>query len=97
MPSPTFFCLFISPFLYQYHFWVNFPHFNHLTGLRWKRLWGRRGTNLNEAQSQAWIAAAMERRAPCAIGKIGTSELLAEEYLDRWIQLPWPPNASWRT
>jgi hypothetical protein len=96
MPSPTFFCLFISPFLYQYHFWVNFPHFNHLTGLRWKRLCGRRGTNLNEAQSQAWIAAAMERRAPCAIGKIGTSELLAEEYLDRWIQLPWPPNASWR-
>lgn len=32
---------------------------------------------------------------PCAIGKVGTCELLAQEYLDRWIQLPWPSNASW--
>lgn len=33
---------------------------------------------------------------PCAIGKIGTSELLMLEYRERYLQLPWPPAASWR-
>lgn len=34
--------------------------------------------------------------SPCAIGKIGTSELLMLEYRERYLQLPWPPAASWR-
>jgi hypothetical protein len=32
---------------------------------------------------------------PCAIGKIGTSELLVLEYPHRWIRPPWPAPASW--
>jgi hypothetical protein len=32
---------------------------------------------------------------PCAIGKIGTSELLLLEYPHRWIRPPWPEAASW--
>jgi len=74
---------------------VNFPHLNRLTGLRWSRLCNRRSANLDTPHSQAWIAAALARRSPCAIGKVGTCELLGQEYLDRWIQLPWPRNASW--
>jgi len=75
---------------------MNLPHINRLTGLRWGMHCGLRGANLNEAQSQTWIAEALARRAPCAIGKVGTCELLSQEYLDRWIQLPWPANASWK-
>jgi hypothetical protein len=51
---------------------------------------------LDVQQSQTWISEALVRRAPCAIGKVGTTELLSQEYLDRWIQLPWPANASWK-
>jgi hypothetical protein len=51
---------------------------------------------LDVQQSRTWISEALVRRAPCAIGKVGTSELLSQEYLDRWIQLPWPANASWK-
>ena len=74
---------------------MTFPHLNRLTGLFWDRHCGRRGSNLNEAQSQEWIAGALARREPSAIGKVGTCELLALEYLDRYIRLPWPRNASW--
>jgi len=71
-------------------------HLNRLTGLDWRRLCNRRTANLDVQQSQTWISEALVRRAPCAIGKVGTSELLSQEYLDRWIQLPWPANASWK-
>jgi len=74
---------------------MTFPHLNRLTGLFWGRHCGRRGSNLNEAQSQEWIAGALARREPSSIGKVGTCELLALEYLDRYIRLPWPRNASW--
>ena len=73
-----------------------FSHLNRLTGLHWRRLCNRRTTNLDVQQSRTWISEALVRRAPCAIGKVGTSELLSQEYLDRWIQLPWPANASWK-
>jgi len=73
-----------------------FSHLNRLTGLHWRRLCNRRTANLDVQQSQTWISEALVRRAPCAIGKVGTSELLSQEYLDRWIQLPWPANASWK-
>jgi len=75
---------------------MNLPHLNRLTGLRWRRLCNQRTTNLDVQQSQTWISEALARREPSAIGKVGTCELLSQEYLDRWIQLPWPPNASWR-
>ena len=75
---------------------MTFPHLNRLTGLRWRRLCNRRTGNLDAPRSQAWITEALVRRAPCAIGKIGTTELMGMEYLDRWFQLPWPPSASWR-
>jgi len=54
-----------------------------------------RTRNLDVPRSQAWITEALVRRDPCAIGKIGTTELMGMEYLNRWIQLPWPPSASW--
>ena len=73
---------------------VTLPHLNRLTGLFWGRHCGRRGSSLDEAQSQEWIAGALARRVPSAIGKVGTCELLALEYLDRYIHLPWPRNAS---
>lgn len=74
---------------------VNLPRLNRLTGLAWGRLCNHREGNLTFQQSQAWIATAMERPTPCSIGKLGTCELLGLEYLDRWVQLPWPRNASW--
>lgn len=74
---------------------MTFPHLNRLTGLFWDQHCNRRGFNLNEAQSQEWIAGALARREPSAIGKVGTCELMALEYLDRYIHLPWPRNASW--
>jgi len=41
------------------------------------------------------ISTALNREAPCAIGKVGTTELMGLEYLDRRIQLRWPKSASW--
>jgi hypothetical protein len=41
------------------------------------------------------VTAAIRNSAPCAIGKVGTTELMGLEYLDRRIQLPWPRSASW--
>lgn len=41
------------------------------------------------------ISAALARQSPCAIGKVGTTELMGLEYLDRRIQLRWPKSASW--
>ena len=75
---------------------MNLPHLNRLTGLHWRRLCNRRAGNLDNPRSQAWITEALVRRDPCAIGKIGTTELMGMEYLNRWIQLPWPANASWK-
>jgi len=35
-------------------------------------------------------------RAAWMAGKVGTTELLALEFSDRWIRPPWPEPASWR-
>jgi len=32
---------------------------------------------------------------PCAMGKVGTSELMMLEYAERYLRLPWPYTASW--
>ena len=76
---------------------MRFPHFNRLTGIRW---WHRPlATDASDAfriRSEAKISELLRSPQPCAIGKIGTTELMGLEYLYRWIQFPWPPPASWR-
>jgi len=76
---------------------MRFPHWNRLTGL----LWWRRPSQLDSSESfrlasEAKISSLLRSPLPCAIGKIGTTELMGLEYLYRYIQLPWPPAASWR-
>lgn len=46
--------------------------------------------------SEEKISDLLRSPQPCAMGKIGTTELMGLEYLFRWIQLPYPPAASWR-
>ena len=48
------------------------------------------------AKYHGTISAALARQGPCAIGKVGTTELMGLEYLDRRIQLRWPKSASWQ-
>jgi len=76
---------------------MNLPHWNRLTGLRWWRHLRSRDDSV-EARHRAdtKIADLLQAPQPCAIGKIGTTELMGLEYLYRWIQPPWPPPASWR-
>ena len=76
---------------------MNLPHWNRLTGLRWWRHLKPRDMS-DEARQGAdtKIADLLASPQPCAIGKIGTTELMGLEYLYRWIQPPWPPPASWR-
>ena len=57
---------------------MTIPRFNRLTGLHWRPLCNRRTANLGAQQSQTWISEALVRRAPCAIGKVGTCELLSQ-------------------
>jgi len=76
---------------------MNLPHWNRLAGL----LWWHRLPKLNSSESfrlasEEKISSLLRSPLPCAIGKIGTTELLGLEYLYRYIQLPWPPAASWR-
>jgi len=76
---------------------MNLPHWNRLTGLRWWRhLKPRDKSDEARQRDDTKIADLLQAPQPCAIGKIGTTELLGLEYLSRWIQPPWPPPASWR-
>lgn len=72
---------------------VQLPRLNRLTGLRWWRSRSPRPTS--RAMQEAAIRKMILQPGPCAIGKIGTSELFVLEYSHRWIRLPWPPSASW--
>ena len=72
-------------------------HWNRLTGL----LWWQRLAQLDSSESfrlasEEKISNLLRSPLPCAIGKIGTTEVMGLEYLYRYIQLPWPPAASWR-
>ena len=76
---------------------MRFPHFNRLTGIRWwRRLPAVDASDAFRIRSEAKISELLRSPQPCAIGKIGTTELMGLEYLYRWIQFPWPPPASWR-
>jgi len=76
---------------------MNLPRWNRLTGFFW---WRRRpavdGSAAAYHASSAKISELLASPRACAIGKIGTTELMGLEYLYRRIQLPWPAAASWR-
>jgi hypothetical protein len=75
---------------------LNLPRLNRLTPFLWWRHVIPRDDSLDTRQAQeAEISARLRSPSPCAIGKIGTSELLMLEYRQRWIRLPWPQAASW--
>ena len=75
---------------------MRIPRLNRLTGLRWWRHASPRDdspeTVLRQNQE---ISRRLSSPAPCAIGKIGTTELLGLEFFQRWIRPPWPQAASW--
>ncbi|NCY20361.1 hypothetical protein EBX31_00200 [bacterium] len=75
---------------------MNLPRGNRLTGLRWGR-WARLRHDLPEEirRDEALVSGYLCDQGPCAIGKIGTTEMMVLEYWDRWIRPPWPRNASW--
>jgi hypothetical protein len=76
---------------------VKMPHLNRLTGWRWWRQLPRTDDSERlSLASEAKISGLLLPPNPCAIGKIGTTELMGLEYLYRHLQLPWPPAASWR-
>ena len=76
---------------------MRLPHFNRLTGIRWwRQIRPPDRSKKSRLLSFAKIAGLLRSPSPCAMGKIGTTELMGLEYLYRWIQLPWPPSASWR-
>lgn len=76
---------------------MRLPRLNSLTGLRW---WRHASPRDNSAETilrqEAEITRRLRSPEPCAIGKIGTTELLGLEFFTRWIRPPWPPSASWR-
>jgi len=76
---------------------MRFPRLNRLTGLRWWRhVRPRDDTPATRQLQEAEISRRLLAPEPCAIGKIGTTELLGLEFFHRWIRPPWPASASWR-
>ena len=76
---------------------MRIPRLNRFTGLRWWLHASPRDDSPETVASQdTEIGHRLSAPAPCAIGKIGTTELLGLEYFGRWIRLPWPQAASWR-
>ena len=73
------------------------PRLNRLSGpFWWRRLPPREKTRPGEIGRQGQdVARHLQAPGPCALGKIGTTELLALEYFERWIRPPWPRSASW--
>ena len=75
---------------------MRIPRLNRLTGFRWwQSIPVRDDSTASRLRQEAAIQAMIIQPGPCAIGKIGTSELLLLEYPHRWIRPPWPARASW--
>jgi len=75
---------------------MRIPRLNRLTGFRWwQSIPVRDDSEASRLRQEATIQAMILQPGPCAIGKIGTSELLVLEYPHRWIRPPWPAPASW--
>jgi len=77
---------------------MRIPRLNRLTGLAWWRRGPaeRDDSDASRLRQEDLIRQMIHRPGPCAMGKIGTSELLMLEHAHRYIRLPWPPTASWR-
>ena len=76
---------------------MQLPRLNRLTGLYWAKASPHRDdSEASFLKQDAAIQSVLLQPEPCAIGKIGTSELLMLEYTERWIRLSWPHPASWR-
>ena len=56
----------------------------------------RDDSETSRLHQEATIREMIHKKEPCAMGKIGTTELLGLEYLYRWIRPSWPKTASWR-
>lgn len=65
-------------------------------GFRWRRRSAVDGGETAYHACSAKISELLASPLACAIGKIGTTELMGLEYLYGRIQLPWPAAASWR-
>jgi hypothetical protein len=75
---------------------LNLPRLNRLTPfLWWRHVIPRDDSPATRQAQEAEISARLRSPSPCAIGKIGTSELLMLEYRERWIRFPWPKVSSW--
>jgi hypothetical protein len=75
---------------------VQIPRLNRLTGINWaKHSPQRDDSEASFLKQDAAIRSVLLLPEPCAIGKIGTSELFVLEFPHRWIRVPWPPSASW--
>jgi hypothetical protein len=75
---------------------LNLPRLNRLTPiLWWRHIIPRDDSDPTRERQNQEISRRLRSPEPCAIGKIGTSELLMLEYRERYIRLPWPPAASW--
>lgn len=76
---------------------MNLPRLNRLTPfLWWRHVVPRDDSSATREEQDAKMARLLRSPFSCAIGKIGTSELLMLEYRERYLRLPWPPAASWR-
>ena len=75
---------------------MRLPRLNHLAGpCWWKQAIPRDDSPATLRLQEGEISHQILSPTPCAIGKIGTSELLGLEFFERWIRPPWPPSASW--
>jgi len=76
---------------------MRLPRLNRLTGLRWwRQIQPRDDSPVTQELQEAEITRRLLSPGPCAVGKIGTTELLGLEFFHRWIRPPWPASASWR-
>ena len=75
---------------------MRIPRLNRLTGLHW---WQHIKAPDDSPETLRLHESEISRRLrspePCAIGKIGTTELLGLEFFERWFRPPWPKSASW--
>lgn len=63
---------------------------------RFSILRGRRPPARGQASLEADAEWILSRPGGCLVGKIGTTELLALEFSDRWVRLPFPENFTWK-
>lgn len=76
---------------------MRIPRLNRLTGpFWWREAVPRDDSDATRRRQEEHIIRLLRSPETCAIGKLGTTEMLGLEYLERWLQPPWPPAASWR-